>query len=129
MKYIIEIGATAEIVELWAVEADSPEAARAQWDEHGADHAQMIGDASTGEERDREILNVHAAGEGGDLFALMNGASANMLALLRDIASIIDTTDSEHPAFMDSGADSIALLWESNGRLRATIRQANGGAA
>lgn len=61
--------------------------------------------------------------------ARLMASGPDMLGLLLDIASIIDTTDSEHPAFMDSGADSIALLWELNGRLRATIRQANGGAA
>lgn len=42
-------------------------------------------------------------------------------ALLQHVAEIIDTTDSEHAAFVDSGADSIAMLWAINADIRAAI--------
>lgn len=93
---------------------------------HGTpDYAPQFGVYAVGASNEHAIVKgPYAAAD-----AALIEAAPDMLGLLRDIASIIDTTDSEHPAFMDSGADSIALLWELNGRLRATIRQANGGAA
>lgn len=55
----------------------------------------------------------------------MGTIHAELLELARDVAAIIDTTDGEHQAFVDSGADSIAMLWDINERLRATIAKAD----
>lgn len=44
-----------------------------------------------------------------------------LLALLADVAAVIDTTDPEHDDYLDSGADTVQALCELEPRIRAAI--------
>lgn len=51
----------------------------------------------------------------------MDDFKRQALATLRKVQTVIDSTDEESPAFLDSGADSIALLLEAQADIAALL--------
>lgn len=49
-----------------------------------------------------------------------------MLAALEAVVRVIDTTDCEHPTFIDSGADSLDMLWQIAPDIHSAIALAKG---
>lgn len=53
-------------------------------------------------------------------------AAPELLAIARAYRAALNSSDSEHPDFLDSGADTIALLWSLEKEVRAVLAKLEG---
>lgn len=88
----------------------------------------------------KEVDGVYRLHRHGEIARPSNGAATNaelefwfeierlreerdqLLVLVRHASDVINSSDAEHPNFLDSGADSIDLLWRMEDEIRAAAK-------
>ena len=109
-KFIIETTADSPIREFWQVEADSPEAARAMFEDGNC--GSFLWDEVIGEETGREIQEVHAFANLAGTIALNNAQreAPAMLAALRKISQQADSFAFDSDADVFRFVDNVAAI-------------------